>query len=185
PRGADALLAALRDPDPLVRSLAARGLRPQVADSAGRREPARTGLRLALDDEHPHVRINALRALATFADEALVPAVARLLGDADPNVVLAAVEALGSLGGAHAAARALRAQVAASAGRREPARTGLRLALDDEHPHVRINALRALATFADEALVPAVARLLGDADPNVVLAAVEALGSLGGAHAAA
>ena len=105
PRGADALLAALRDPDPLVRSLAARGLRAPVVDSAGRRDTARNALLRALDDEHPHVRVNALRALATFGEEGIAPAVARLLDDGDPNVVLAAVETLGALRGPYVAAR--------------------------------------------------------------------------------
>jgi len=104
PRGVDALLAALHDPDPLVRSLAARGLRAPVVDSAGRRDPARDALLLALNDQHPHVRIDALRALATFGDETLVRAVAQRLADGDTNVVVAAVETLGALGGAYAAA---------------------------------------------------------------------------------
>src|SRR5690606_26681670 len=192
PRGADALPAALRGPDPLVRPLAARGVRAPLADSAGRREPARTGLRLALDDEHPHVRINALRALATFADEALVPAVARLLGDADPNVVLAAIEALGSLGGAHAAALLepfaldsaarppLRAAALAALLRADPARG----AAAAEAPaassdwRARLHAARALGAGAWASAGPLLRRLAADPDSRVQAAALGSIARL-------
>jgi len=192
PRGADALLAALRDPDPLVRSLAARGLRAPVADSAGRRDAARSGLLRALDDEHPHVRINALRALATFGDQALAPAVARLLGDADPNVVLAAAEALGSLGGAYAAALLepialdpaarlpLRAAALTALVRSDPARGAAAaetLAASDDWL-VRLYAARALGAGRWAHAETLLRRLAADPDSRVQAAALGSVASL-------
>ncbi len=192
PRGAEALLAALRDPDPLVRSLAARGLRAPVADSAGRHDPARSGLLLALDDEHPHVRINALRALATFGDEALAPAVARLLGDADPIVVLAAAEALGSLGGAHTAA--LLEPIALDSAARLPLRAASLSALIRVDPGrgaaaagtlaasddwlVRLYAARALGAGRWASAGTLLRRLAADPDSRVQAAALGSIASL-------
>ena len=192
PRGVEALLAALRDPDPLVRSLAARGLRAPVADSAGRRDAARTALLHALDDEHPHVRINALRALATFGDETLVPGVARRLGDADPNVVLAATEALGSLGGAYAAALVepialdpaarlpLRAAALTALVRIDPARGAAAaetLAAADDWL-ARLYAARALGAGRWAHVEALVRRLAADPDSRVQAAALSSIADL-------
>jgi cyclophilin family peptidyl-prolyl cis-trans isomerase len=97
PTSIPALLAALADPDPRVRAAAARGLRPVTADSAEQRVAARLALRTAVADSHPHVVINAARALAAFgvADDAAV--LAPLLRNADGNVAVAAAGALGDL----------------------------------------------------------------------------------------
>jgi len=94
PAAVDALLERRHDPDPLVRSLAVRGLHPAAADAAGRRDEAIRALAEATSDPHPHVRINAARALAAFRGAESSAALVRLLDDADPNVVLAAVESL-------------------------------------------------------------------------------------------
>ncbi|HSJ07440.1 MAG TPA: peptidylprolyl isomerase [Longimicrobiales bacterium] len=93
--GVPDLLNALRDDDDLVRATAARGLRAPAADSAGMRDAALTALLAAASDTHPHVRINALRALASYDDapDASASLVAALL-DADANVAVAAAEGL-------------------------------------------------------------------------------------------
>lgn len=192
PRGADALLAALRDPDPLVRSLAARGLRAPLADSAARRGPARAALLAALVDVHPHVRINALRALATFQDSALAPAVGRLLGDADPNVALAAAEALGPLGGEHAAA--LLEPIALDHAARLPLRAAALSALirvdadrgaaaalalaDSPDWLARLYAARALGAGRWASAEQLLRRLAADADSRIHAAALASIASI-------
>jgi cyclophilin family peptidyl-prolyl cis-trans isomerase/HEAT repeat protein len=93
--GVPRLLDALRDDDYEVRAAAARGLRAPLADSAGVRDAALESLSAAATDPHSHVRINALRALASYADAP--GAAARLvaaLRDADANVAVAAAEAI-------------------------------------------------------------------------------------------
>jgi cyclophilin family peptidyl-prolyl cis-trans isomerase/HEAT repeat protein len=91
------LVEALSDPVPLIRATAARGLRASLVDSAGRRAEVVAALRPALGDAHPHVRINAARAAASYRDPALRSALLGLLQDTDVNVALAAAEAAGEL----------------------------------------------------------------------------------------
>ena len=91
------MLERLRDEDPQIRTLAARGLRAGAADSAGLGGEARGALRAALLDAHPHVRINAARALAGFRQPADADALVALLNDADGNVRMATIEALALL----------------------------------------------------------------------------------------
>lgn len=106
-----AILRALRDRIPLVREVAAKSLTRAFADSAALpAQNVKAELVRALDDELPGVRINALNALATFADSTTTQKVAALLGDGDPNVRVAAVTALGELKGG-GAARALDAMM--------------------------------------------------------------------------
>jgi cyclophilin family peptidyl-prolyl cis-trans isomerase/HEAT repeat protein len=86
------------DADPAVRALAVRALRVPGVDSAGIRGAALSALRLALGDAHPHVRINALGALATYRDPALAPDIAPMLTDPDGNVRMAALQASAATG---------------------------------------------------------------------------------------
>jgi cyclophilin family peptidyl-prolyl cis-trans isomerase/HEAT repeat protein len=97
PEAIPRLLELLGDADSQVRALAARGLRAGAADSAGRGTDARAALRAALADPHPHVRINATRALAAFRQAADGDALRGLLRDPDGNVQLATLEALAQL----------------------------------------------------------------------------------------
>jgi cyclophilin family peptidyl-prolyl cis-trans isomerase/HEAT repeat protein len=92
------LLPLLQDDDHRPRASAARGLAEPLADSAGLRSRALAALADALQDDHPHVRINAVRALAGYGDDAPLASVAGLLQDSDPNVAIAAAGALGDLG---------------------------------------------------------------------------------------
>src|SRR5207247_210622 len=78
-------------------------------DSA-RLEPGRVAgaVRLLLGDGDPAVRINALRALASFRDSTLAAGAAPLATDPDVNVAVQAETTLGALGGS-GAVRALAA----------------------------------------------------------------------------
>lgn len=105
PQGGEALLVALRDPSPLIRETAARGLTRRMADTSGL--PHATvldELRRAMDDQASGIRINALGAAATFRDSSVAPRAAGLLRDPDRNVRVAAASALGAIGGALAVA---------------------------------------------------------------------------------
>jgi len=94
------LFGQLRALEPAVRQDAVRAFTRQYTRDAGvDAGSAQTALRSALDDIDPGVRINALRALSTWADSALVPAVLPLLNDASTNVAVTAATALGQLGG--------------------------------------------------------------------------------------
>ncbi len=108
PAAAPFLLDALQDSNPTTVMWALRGLTAQLADSARLSHGAFTDrIRVALDDSDATIRINALRALATFTDSTLAPYVATRLIDRDPNVPVQAALTLGALGGS-AAVRALR-----------------------------------------------------------------------------
>ena len=78
-----------------LRTYLARGLTTQSAgDSLAAR--ALQALRQLADDEHPHVRINAVRSLATFGGE-VRDDVTRRLHDSDANVRIAAAQSLGGV----------------------------------------------------------------------------------------
>src|SRR5205814_556843 len=104
-RSVPALLRALDDSTPFVRAVAARGLSRALIDSARLDPQVVVGrLRPLLGDRDPQVRINALRALATFHDSAFARLAVPLAGDADVNVAVQAEATLGVLGGRGAAA---------------------------------------------------------------------------------
>src|SRR2546428_677262 len=122
--GVSTLLAALRDREPFVRATALRGLTRAAADSA-KLEPGRIAgaVRLLLGDADPAVRVNALRALASFRDSALAGAAASLATDPDVNVAVQAETTLGALGGSVAVwALAAGGRSARAQGRGRPAR---------------------------------------------------------------
>src|SRR5690348_8964634 len=104
-RGAEALVAALGDADAGVRVVALRGLSRTLTDSAtlDARDVARRVSALVTDRD-PHLRVNALRALASFRDTGLAAVVLPPLADGDVNVVVQAETTLGVLGGIRAAA---------------------------------------------------------------------------------
>ncbi len=103
PAAGSTFLAAADDADPLVRNYAVRTLTTAFADSAGlgREAVARVVARLVADDD-PGVRIQALRALATFADSTFAGAAADRMTDGDVNVRVEALSTLGRLGGSDA-----------------------------------------------------------------------------------
>ena len=112
--GAAPLVRALSDPDPQTRTVAARGINKALLDSArlDSRE-AIAGLRRLLDDGDAHIRINALRSLASFRDSGLARAAVPLLADRDIGVQVQAETTLGVLRGS-AALAALRPRLASS-----------------------------------------------------------------------
>ncbi|MGD0484310.1 MAG: HEAT repeat domain-containing protein, partial [Gemmatimonadales bacterium] len=102
---ASALLDASGDDDALTRQWAARALTAELADSAGMARGAFTGrLRQLSTDDDPQVRVNALRALATFKDSTLASTASSRLLDRDQNVAVQAATTLGALGGSRATA---------------------------------------------------------------------------------
>ncbi|HEY6108118.1 MAG TPA: HEAT repeat domain-containing protein [Gemmatimonadales bacterium] len=105
------LLRALGDPSSAVRAVAARGLSATLVDSSGLgRGTVAARLRALVSDADAGVRINALRAIATFrGDSMLAPAVIPALADAVMGVAVQAETTLGVLGGG-AAVDALRRQ---------------------------------------------------------------------------
>ena len=105
------MLRALGSPSPDVRAIAARGLSASLAESTALgRGAVSARLRPLVNDESALVRINALRALASFrGDSALAPAAIAALADADAGVVVQAETTLGVLGGSLAIAALRRA----------------------------------------------------------------------------
>ena len=113
PAAGNRLSVALRDPEAIVRAMAARALTRGYADTAGlAAKSVAQLLTRAAADANPQVKINALRSLAGFEDSTLAAEVVPLLDDPQPNVQVQAAATAGELGGAEAA-RAL-ARVAAA-----------------------------------------------------------------------
>lgn len=158
-RGAGPLLDALQDRDPAVRAVAARGVTRALADSA-QLDPTGVAQRLRplVADPDPQVRINALRALASFRDSTLAGAVVPLLADLDVGVAVQAETTLGALGGG-AAVQALRGLVTSAVFA------------------VRRQAAIGLAEADSAAGSAAAAALAGDADWRWRSVAAEAFGA--------
>ncbi len=168
PVGGEALLTALRDPNPVVRETAARYLIRRLADTAGL-EPASVlpELQRLFDDRSTGVRINALRAAASFRDSTSSPRATSLLRDGDRNVRVAAASALGAMGGA-------------------TARTALERVLDDDGAEwaVRRAALISLAQLDRAAFTTRVMPWMKSTEVTDRLVAMEAWGNVKGAPAA-
>src|SRR5437867_2911287 len=112
--GVPALLRGLQDQASLVRAIALRGVTRALTDSANfSPRDAAAAIRPLLTDGESQVRINALRALATFRDTAIAGVALPLLNDADLNVVVQAETTLGVLGG-NGAVEALRGRLASA-----------------------------------------------------------------------
>ncbi len=189
PAAAASLLDATQDDDQLTRQWAARALTADLADSAGMARAAFTArLRQLADDDDPQVRINALRALATFADSSLAPTAAARLLDRDPNVTVQAAATLGALGGSRAVA--LLTERAAQGGTfalRRTALEGLAVAdgagavtagrpwATDADWRVRATYAEVLGIAATDSARAALMPLASDADGRVAAAALAAL----------
>jgi HEAT repeat protein len=119
-------------------------------------------LQVALSNGDPRARRAAVDALATIGDARAADTVAFALADEEPDVVLAAVRALGKL--------------------RRPDPLVALLASSREPTHIAA-ALRALAEADPERTLTVALPLVRTADGAVAAAAVEAIGSLG-AHPA-
>src|SRR6478609_2507586 len=176
-------VSALRSHDPVVRQNAARALSRNYVRDAGLDAGAVTAaLRAALNDPDAGLRINALRALGSYADSALAPAAISLLADENANVQLTAATVLGQLGGAGSVAAlqrglegrrswAVRREALLSLARID--RAAFRGAVTPwaTSPDWRDRA--AAAEGASRISATELAPYLGDSDPRVVATALQ------------
>jgi cyclophilin family peptidyl-prolyl cis-trans isomerase/HEAT repeat protein len=182
--GAAFLYSQVRAMDATVRQDAVRAFtRQYTRDAEFDPASAQAALKNALNDLDAGVRVNALRALSTYADSTLVPAVLPLLNDAATNVAVTAAAALGPLGGKGAVATL--SQVAGSR-RAWPLRREALLTLARLDPVAFRAALTPWANSADwrdrataaEGVVRIapgeLAPYLGDGDARVVAVALQA-----------
>src|SRR5881392_2359244 len=144
--GVTALVAALTDSAVAVRAVALRGLSRALTDSAqlSARDIA-SRIAPLLADGDSHVRVNALRALASFLDSTLAALALPLTADPDVNVVVQAETTLGVLGGA----RAVAALQAGFASRTFALRRQAAIALAQADSAAGVAAATALAGEAD------------------------------------
>ena len=152
------LVAALDDPDPTVRAVAAQAV--------GKLAPEVPGAVPALVELFPDV--GAVRAVAEFGPAAVgaVPKLIELLDHPDPMVRRNTARTLGRIGeGAKAAVPALTAR------------------LTDPDAPVREYAAKGLGWIgpAAAAAIPDLVKLLDDEQPNARQGAVQALGDMGSA----
>lgn len=184
PEASTRILGRLQDADHRVRANAARGLSAPNADSAGIRDSALVALTAALADGHPHVRINAVRSLAGYGEDAPVDAMAALLGAENTHV---AVAAAGALAGFVERAESALLAVATDPARRYALRAATARPLAGVRPDTVRAALEAWADGGFEARYAAARtldavgwqrgrglfrRLSADADSRVAVAAV-------------
>jgi cyclophilin family peptidyl-prolyl cis-trans isomerase/HEAT repeat protein len=156
PAAGNRLTVALRDPEAIVRAMAARALTRSYADTAGLAPKAVAALLArAAADANVQVKINALRSLAGFQDSTLATEIVPLLDDPTSNVQAQAAMTAGELGGAEAA-RAL-----------------TRVAAANRPFGVRREALVGLARVDTAAFTAASARWRGSADWRERAAAAE------------
>lgn len=192
-RALAAMTDALERGTPGVRAAAARALAHVPAPDALPR------LLDACDDEDPWVRYYAARSAGRQASaDALSRLTALASGDPVPPVRMAAIDALGEVGGARAAAALLslardrdesiarQALEALGAVDAAEAVTVLAAATGSPDRERALIALRALARHRDAAAVAAVERVARTgADAELRDFAVETLGTIGGAEAIA
>ena len=185
PRVLPSLLTALNDQDATVRAVALRGITAHALDVARQpHAPVIARVRSLLTDRDPGVRINALRALATFHDSTLAGAIAPLASDGAPGVAVVADTTLGVIGGAAAVVALKSHLVSANFAVRRQAAIGLAEAdsaqgvafadtlSTNSDWHWRSVAAEADGAARDRARLE---RLLSDADGRVVAAALTAM----------
>src|SRR6266700_3105562 len=199
-RAVTTLLDALQDPQPMVRAVAVRGVSRALSDTAKLApQDVVTRIRPLLADRDAGVRVNTLRALATFRDSAFAGQAAPLAADADLNVAVAAETTLGVLGGGRAVEAlqpgltspvfALRRQAVialaqADAARGATAAAPLATDADWRWRSVAAEVLGRHPAVADaDRLTQAYARAAGDPFDDARLSAVSALGAIAQASA--
>jgi len=144
---AEALIAAIGDPDPEVR-FAATYVFSRYSDAR-----ARSALVEASTDPVERVRLFAVRGLGLVADARAIPALIARLDDDSAGV---RVEAVGAL-------------------RRAGAHDALQAVVGDRSFHVRAALARALGDDSSGASIEILHRLSGDASVSVRVAAIDAL----------
>src|SRR6266705_2765231 len=175
-----ALIGYARDPD-----VTARGVSRALSDTAKLApQDVVTRIRPLLADRDAGVRVNTLRALATFRDSAFAGQAAPLAADADLNVAVAAETTLGVLGGGRAVEAlqpgltspvfALRRQAVIALAQADAARGATAAAplATDADWRWRSVAAEAFGAAGDRARLEA---QLADADGRVVAQALQAL----------
>jgi HEAT repeat protein len=160
--GPDALVSAMTDPDPTVRSRAC-GL-------AGRSHGP--------DDTRPQLIDALVRALSSDPDAMVVEMAAWGLGEAGSNCGRDAVEALEKVANEHADPLCREAAVAALGAVGDPHSLGTVLGALDDKPAIRRRAVIALVAFDDSRAEDALRQCLGDRDWQVRQAAEDLLGRL-------
>ncbi len=193
PAALEHLLAHATDGDHQVRAYVARALTSRGVDSARVADAALRHLTAALRDPHPHVRVNAVRSLGSYAERAPLDPIVALLDDPVPSVALAASDALGALGiraagplrQAFEASRqplAVRAAFLATLAAIDPQPAGEILArwATGGQP-ARYFAARALASLRADIALALAPGLAADPDTRVAIAAL----SSAAAHAVA
>jgi cyclophilin family peptidyl-prolyl cis-trans isomerase/HEAT repeat protein len=163
-----------------ARAEIARGLAKQAAgDSLG--DAAVAVLLRLVSDPHPHVRINAIRSLASYGIKGRTPVV-NATHDADANVRIAAAQSLGTVLDSSSTSwrdawsadsgEFYRASVLASATHTGAHLAGLNAWMTNRDWHYRAAALNAASGSTDTAFVETTARaMLHDADGRVRAAA--------------
>ncbi|MGH9443880.1 MAG: peptidylprolyl isomerase [Thermoanaerobaculia bacterium] len=188
PSSAQAIAAALRDPDPDSAALAARALgvlgRPEGLPS----------LRAALDRSEAGVLSNALNAIEQIEGRSRTPLpgdgvsrIVALSSDANPNVAIPALTALRRFTDDREAIRTLNAQATSGIGRRrevalvslvrglgEKSKAKLDLATGSADAGLRAAAAEGLAGLGEEFAAAYRTRLLSDASPRVREIAIDA-----------
>ncbi len=186
-----ALLMALKDPDPAVRNAALRAFRPRDKEIIGNpiRFATANVLIPLLDD--PATQYAAVDTLGQLGMNVAARPMLKLLKAQDKEVRWAAVEALGQLKDKQVAVELtvglrdedphVRMYAARSLGQIGDLRTTPALvdALLDKEPFVRRDAAGALGPIGDPRAVPRLLPLLEDADEQVRSAAADALGQIG------
>src|SRR6266851_5399955 len=184
-RGVTVLVEALMDPEASTRAVALRGLSCVLTNSAQiAPQDVVSRIRPLLRDGDWPVRVNALRALATFRDSALAALALPLATDLVLNVAVQAETTLGVLGGSRAVAAlqtgfasptfALRRQAAIALAQADSA-AGVATATDLTHEsdwRWRSVAAEALGAARDRGRLEA---QLADLDGRVVVQALQAL----------
>ena len=157
------------DPSPKVRAASAIGL-GKFADLAQdgkvlRRDGARVREALlavlAHEDEDREVRRRAIEAVGSFNSPEVKDIIQQAYGDGDITLKQSAIYAMGRTSDVR----------------------WLSTVLDDTHHEnasIRYEAANASGQLGEESTVPHMIRLIEDEDPQVQLAAIQALGSIGG-----
>lgn len=180
------VLDALSSADPAFRGLAVQMIKEMPGTRATRAFAAHLG------KLPPAGQIGLLDALAARKDPAARPAVLKAADSGSPDVKVAAIRALGSVGGAADVAMLAKTAAANAKGTGEAARASLASlpgkdvnrrivsALAGGSAAVKVELIRALAARVASETADDVARHAGAADTNVRRAAIEALGQIGG-----
>jgi HEAT repeat protein len=179
------VLGALASSDPAFRGLAVQMVKEMPGTEAAQAFAA------ALPKLPAAGQVGLLDALAARKDTAARPAVLKAAGSDSPEVKVAAIKALGDVGGAADVQMLAKTAAANAEGTSDAARASLaRLRGDDVNrtitsalaggdAKVKVELIRALAARTASEAAPAVSRYTRDDDTDVRRSAIEALGQLG------